>query len=108
MYAKEPTKPAPRMAIISPFERSVFVFKATFLANKVMDQNINMIDNELLMAETLLIQTATFIGSAKKENNRPIIINNGAPGGWPTSNLYAVVTYSPQSQRLTVSSIVIK
>ena len=31
---------------------------------------------------------------------------NGAPGGCPTSSLYAAVMYSPQSHRLAVSSIV--
>jgi len=59
-------------------------------------------------AERELIQTATFSGAAKKENNLPITINKGAPGGCPTSNLYAAVIYSPQSHKLTVSSMVIK
>ena len=30
----------------------------------------------------------------------------GAPGGWPTSSLYAAVMYSPQSHKLAVSSMV--
>ena len=37
--------------------------------------------NELESADNLLIQTATFSGSAKNENNLPSTINNGAPGG---------------------------
>ncbi len=39
---------------------------------------------------------------------RPIIIKNGAPGGCPTSSLKEVVINSPQSQKLTVGSMVIK
>ena len=67
--------------MISPFDNSFLSFKAIFLASKVIDQNINNIDNELDKAESLLILTATFSGSAKNENRRPIIINKGAPGG---------------------------
>jgi hypothetical protein len=58
-----------------------------FLINKVKDQNIKRMVKELEMAERAFIQTATDSGVAKKENKRPKTINNGAPGGCPTSNL---------------------
>ena len=58
-----------------------------FLINKVNDQNIKRMVNELEIADKALIQTATDSGAAKKENKRPKTINNGAPGGCPTSNL---------------------
>jgi hypothetical protein len=74
----------------------------------VNDQNIKSIVKELDRAESAFIQTATFSGDAKSENNFPKIINNGAPGGCPTSSLYAAVIYSPQSHKLAVDSIVIK
>jgi hypothetical protein len=38
--------------------------------------------------------------------NLPNNINNGAPGGCPTSKLYAAAINSPQSQKLVVDSIV--
>jgi hypothetical protein len=63
---------------------------------------------ELERAETALIHKATDSGDAKKENNLPSTINRGAPGGWPTSSLYAAVIYSPQSHKLAVDSIVSK
>ncbi len=43
---------------------------------------------------------------AKSVNILPNNWKSGAPGGWPTSSLYAVAIYSPQSQKLTVCSIV--
>ena len=39
---------------------------------------------------------------------RTISIKNGAPGGWPTSNLYPLAINSPQSQKLAVGSMVAK
>ena len=57
------------------------------------------------MAFTII---AAFSGLAKAENNLPNIMKKGAPGGWPTSSLFAVVMYSPQSQRLVVCSMVDK
>jgi hypothetical protein len=42
---------------------------------------MNITVNELEIAESLLIQTATSSGFAKKENNLPKTMNNGAPGG---------------------------
>ena len=59
---------------------------------------------ELEKADKRFIHTATFSGAAKKEKSLPKTINNGAPGGWPTSSLYAAVIYSPQSHKLTVDS----
>ena len=47
----------------------------------VIDQNKNKIEKELDNADKRFTQTATFSGAAKNENKRPIIINNGAPGG---------------------------
>ena len=44
----------------------------------------------------------------RRIKNLPNIIKKGAPGGWPTSNLNDVVINSPQSQKLTVGSIVSK
>jgi hypothetical protein len=69
---------------------------------------MNRIVKEEEIAERELIQTATFSGAAKNEKSLPKSINKGAPGGCPTSNLYAAVMYSPQSHKLTVSSIVNK
>jgi hypothetical protein len=54
-----------------------------------------------------LIMMAALDGPApNKENNLPMIMKNGAPGGWPTSNLNEVVINSPQSQKLAVGSMV--
>jgi hypothetical protein len=83
-------------------------FIAIFFNRRVKDQNINKMVKELDNAESVLIQTATLSGAAKNENNLPKTMNKGAPGGCPTSNLYAAVIYSPQSQRLAVDSMVIK
>ena len=63
---------------------------------------------ELLKADMELIIMAAFSGLAKAEKSLPNIMKKGAPGGWPTSNLFAVVIYSPQSQRLVVCSMVDK
>jgi hypothetical protein len=108
VYDNEPIIPLPKIAIICPFDNILDFFKAIFFDRSVIDQNINNIEAELERAETLFIHTATFSGAAKNEKILPISINNGAPGGWPTSNLYAAVMYSPQSHKLTVSSSVIK
>ena len=48
-----------------------------------------------------------FEGStAKIEKKAPSIWYNGAPGGWPISNLDEVEMYSPASQKLAVGSTV--
>ena len=78
------------------------------MMRSVKDQNIKRMVNELEIAESALIHTATDSGAAKKLKRRPSTMNNGAPGGCPTSNLYAAVMYSPQSHKLAVDSIVIK
>ena len=96
------------MAILSPNVKTLRSFNVIFLINMVNVQNMKSIVPELLSADNLLIQMATFSGAAKNENKRPKTIKSGAPGGCPTSNLYAAVMYSPQSHKLTVSSIVKK
>ena len=70
--------------------------------------NKNKIVNELLKALIIFIIIAAVDGSAppSKVKNLPINKKNGAPGGWPTSNLYAQAIYSPQSQKLIVGSTV--
>ena len=62
--------------------------------------------NELDKADNAFIKYATLSGAAKNEKSLPRSMYNGAPGGCPTSSLYAAVMYSPQSHRLAVSSIV--
>lgn len=56
------------------------------------------------MMFTLLAMSVT--SGAMIENNLPIIMKNGAPGGWPTKRLFAVAMNSPQSQKLAESSVV--
>ena len=47
--------------------------------------------------------TATLEGSeANCVNKLAVNMKKGAPGGWPTSNLYAEEINSPQSQKLAV------
>ena len=109
VYVKAPTTPAARIEIIlnlSFFDSSFFT--SILFPNAVIVQKRNKIVNELQRADITLTATATWLvaGSA---NNEKILPNNwkrGAPGGCPTSSLYAVAIYSPQSQKLTVCSIV--
>ena len=54
----------------------------------------------------LTIKAMWLLSIANKEKNAPIIWNNGAPGGCPTSSLAAVAIYSPQSQKLIEGSTV--
>ena len=42
---------------------------------------------ELASALSTLMATGTFSGATKALNTRARIMNNGAPGGCPTSNL---------------------
>ena len=78
-----------------------------FFANALTDQNKNKIVKALHSADMIFIMKAILaVSVAKRLKNLPISWKNGAPGGWPTSNLYAVLMYSPQSQKLTVGSIV--
>ncbi len=98
------------MATLSPVESDLFslLLSEIFFTNNVIDQNIKRMVAELDSADKRLIQTATSSGAAKKEESLPNTMNNGAPGGCPTSSLYAAVMYSPQSHKLTVSSRVMK
>ncbi len=74
-----------------------------------MVQKRNKIVNALAKADIELTIFAAFSAPPpNKMKNRPSNIKNGAPGGWPTSNLKDVVMNSPQSQKLTVGSIVSK
>jgi hypothetical protein len=77
-----------------------------FLASMVMLQNKKRIVKLLERADMVFTILATKVWSpkAKRLKNLPNIWNNGAPGGWPTSSLYAVAMYSPQSQKLMVGS----
>jgi hypothetical protein len=55
----------------------------------------------------MLTVNATLDGlDAKSVKKRPTNIKNGAPGGWPTNNLYDDEINSPQSQKLVVGSTV--
>ena len=73
-----------------------------------MVQNKNKILKALDKALMIFTIIAAFDGSPppNNEKNRPTIKKNGAPGGCPTSNLYAQAIYSPQSQKLAVGSMV--
>jgi len=72
-----------------------------------MVQNRNRIVNALAIAENEFTIMATLVGSeAKSVKNLAVSIKNGAPGGCPTSNLYAEEINSPQSQKLADGSIV--
>lgn len=71
-----------------------------------MVQNKNKIVNELLRAEREFANTAAVAGVAKIIKNRARSMKKGAPGGWPTSSLYAEAMNSPQSQKLAVGSMV--
>ena len=80
-----------------------------FFARWVMVQNRKRMVNALARADNMLTHMAAFEGlPAKIVKNRPSNIKKGAPGGWPTSNLYDVVINSPQSQKLAVGSMVSK
>ena len=71
-----------------------------------MLQKRNNTQKELLSADIAFTIIAAFSGLANAENKRPSIMKKGAPGGCPTSNLLAVVIYSPQSHILVVCSMV--
>ena len=94
------------MAMMPPVDNS-FSFRVTSLwAMCVMVQNRNRMVSELHRALRVLMATGTFSGETNALATRPIIMNSGAPGGWPTSNLLAVARNSPQSQKLAVRSMV--
>ena len=71
-----------------------------------MVQNKKRMVKELLSAERTLMEVAAYSIGTKAEKRRPRIMKKGAPGGCPTSSLYAVAMNSPQSQKLEVGSMV--
>ena len=76
-------------------------------SSKLNDQNKNNMVNALAKTDIKLMVSATLAWPmAKMEKKAPRIWYSGAPGGWPTSKLLAVVMYSPASQKLTVGSTV--
>ena len=107
-YVKAPTKPLPITAINCPLVSSS-LFGNIFFARCVIDQKRNTIVKALAKPDMAFTIIATFVTSpAKRENILARIINNGAPGGCPTSSLNAVAINSPQSQKLVVGSMVNK
>jgi hypothetical protein len=60
------------------------------------------------MADRPLIMNGTFSGATNAEKTRAMSMNKGAPGGCPTSSLYADAMNSPQSQKGMVGSRVMK
>ena len=74
----------------------------------VMVQKRKSIVKALAKAESMFTIIATLEVSppAKREKNLPSKRKKGAPGGWPTSSLKEQRMNSPQSQKLTVGSIV--
>ena len=71
-----------------------------------MLQNKNRIENELLKADRALAAYAAVSGEEKTINDLANNMKRGAPGGCPTSSLYADAINSPQSQKLDVGSTV--
>ena len=69
-------------------------------------QKRNKIVKELLKAESVFAASAAVSGEAKTINDLANNMKRGAPGGCPTSNLYADAINSPQSQKLDVGSTV--
>ncbi len=95
------------MAIICPVVR-LLLSVTSLRARCVMVQNRNRMVKALASADMMFTITAAPEGPLKSVKIRPTIINSGAPGGCPTSNLYEVVINSPQSQKLAVGSMVSK
>ena len=80
-----------------------------------MVQNRKRMVNALAIADSELINHAAWVDGppvrvspANKAKKRCNNMKTGAPGEWPTSSLYAQDRNSPQSQKLTVGSIVIR
>ena len=72
-----------------------------------MVQNRNKIHPALISALIIFTIRATCDGSLANWLKRLAVnMKIGAPGGWPTSNLYPVVMNSGQSQKLAVGSMV--
>ena len=106
VYASAPTTPAPRTPHWAP--PSIASEPTRRLAKWVMVQNKNRIVNELLSTDNPLAANAAVSGPMGIMNNRANSMKNGAPGGCPTSSLYAEAMNSPQSQKLAVGSTVKK
>ena len=97
------------IVIICP--RDIILSSSTIIlrAKWVILQKRNKIVRPLKRADIVLTITATLEGSeANCVNKLAVNMKKGAPGGWPTSNLYAEEINSPQSQKLAVGSIVIR
>ena len=73
-----------------------------------MLQNKNKMVNELLSTDNPFAANAAFSGLMGIMRNLANNMKNGAPGGCPTSSLYAEAMNSPQSQKLAVGSTVRK
>ena len=88
VYASDPIKPEDKISIISSVLTSWFLI-IIFLLNAVIVQKRKSIVNEEHSAESALIATATSLvpAVANRLNILPKSWNNGAHGGWPTSNL---------------------
>ena len=88
VYASDPINPEDKISIISSVLISWFLI-IIFLLKAVIVQKRKSIVNEEHSAESVLIATATSLvpGVANRLNILPKSWNNGAPGGWPTSNL---------------------
>ena len=60
-------------------------------------------------ADMMFTMNATCVGSLVNWLKKlPVSMKKGAPGGWPTSSLCAVVMNSGQSQKLAVGSTVMQ
>ena len=105
---------APVMALASTATNCARVrispFSPTSLRAKwLMVQNRNMMQAALKSALIVLTMRATMVGSSTSCVKRlAVSMKKGAPGGCPTSSLYAVVMNSGQSQKLAVGSIVLQ
>jgi hypothetical protein len=92
--------------IVSDTESSGMLLFTNRRVRWVILQNRNKIVNALHNAENTFIMNAAFSADENIVNKCPIIMNKGAPGGCPTSSLYADSINSLQSQRLAVGSTV--
>ena len=109
VYANAPTTPEPMMVTNCGSVISCPSFTTIFRAKCVMLQKRNRMVNPLKRADIVFTIFATAPGSDASWVNRfAVSMKNGAPGGCPTSSLYAEETNSPQSQKLPDGSMVIK
>src|ERR1700744_134878 len=96
------------MAKILALSSTVPIGASIFFAKRVMVQNKNKMENELHkpLITFIIIAALEVSPKANMEKKRAINRKKGAPGGWPTSNLYEQAMYSPQSQKMAVGPIV--